>query len=335
MTYPSGKKNVLVTGGAGFIGSHLCDELVKYNHVICVDNFITGSEKNIDHLFRNSNFKFIRHDINEPLRLEEFPELKDFKAELQGVQEIYNLACPTSPREYNNMPIETLLTNSVGTYNILVIAKKYKASVLHLSTSAIYGDIKDFNLVREDNWGSVNPVGPRSCYNEGKRFAESLVYNFHTKEGINTKIARIFNTFGPRMRLDDGRMIPDFIVNALNNNSIIVYGSENEVGSYCYIEDLIDGIIRLMASDINVPINLGSDHPVRLGEIAKKVVELTSSTSKIEYKEQLPYTSSQVIPDIGMAKESLGWFPMVSLIDGLAKTIENMKVNMREFKGKF
>lgn len=333
MTFPSGKKNVLVTGGAGFIGSHLCDELVKTNHVICVDNFITGSEKNIDHLFQNPDFKFIRHDINEPLRLESFPELKEFKAELQGVQEIYNLACPTSPKQYNDLPIETLLTNSVGAYNMLVLAKKYKARFLHLSTSAIYGDIKDANLVREDNPGVVNPIGPRSCYNEGKRFAESLVSNFHTKEGLDTKIARVFNTFGPRMKLDDGRMIPDFAVNALLNKPITVYGTEDEVGSYCYIEDMVEGIVRLMASEINTPVNLGSDRPVHLVELARKIVELTNSNSQIEFKDHLPYTAKQILPDISLAKESLGWFPMVSLIDGLAKTIENMKVHMKEYKG--
>jgi UDP-glucuronate decarboxylase len=333
MTFPSGKKNILVTGGAGFIGSHLCDELVKYNHVICVDNFITGSEKNIDHLLRNPDFKFIRHDITEPLKLENFPELKDFKIELQGVQEIYNLACPTSPREYNNMPIETLLANSFGTYNMLVLAKKYSAKFLHLSTSAIYGEVKESGQVREDNPGIVNPVGPRSCYNEGKRFAESLVANFHTKEGVDTKIARVFNTFGPRMRLDDGRMIPDFINNALNNKTVSVYGAENEMGSYCFVEDLIDGVTRLMASELNLPVNLGSDHPIYVGELAKKIVELCGSTSTLEFKEHLPYTSSQIIPDISLAKESLGWFPMISLIDGLAKTIENMKVHLREYRG--
>jgi UDP-glucuronate decarboxylase len=333
MTYPSGKKNVLVTGGAGFIGSHLCDELVKTNHVICVDNFITGSEKNIDRLLANPDFKFIRHDINEPLRLESFPELKEFKAELQGVQEIYNLACPTSPKQYNDLPIETLLTNSVGVYNVLVLAKRYKARFLHLSTSAVYGDPKESGLIREDNWGNVNPIGPRSCYNEGKRFAESLVTIFHTKEGVDTKIARVFNTFGPRMKLDDGRMIPDFVVNAILNKPIMVYGTEDEVGSYCYIEDMVEGIVRLMASEINTPVNLGSDRPVHLVELARKIIELTNSTSAIEFKDHLPYTAKQVLPDISLAKESLGWFPMVSLIDGLAKTIENMKVHMKEYKG--
>jgi nucleoside-diphosphate-sugar epimerase len=231
------------------------------------------------------------------------------------------------------MPIETLLANSFGTYNMLVLAKKYSAKFLHLSTSAIYGEVKESGQVREDNPGIVNPVGPRSCYNEGKRFAESLVANFHTKEGVDTKIARVFNTFGPRMRLDDGRMIPDFINNALNNKTVSVYGAENEMGSYCFVEDLIDGVTRLMASELNLPVNLGSDHPIYVGELAKKIVELCGSTSTLEFKEHLPYTSSQIIPDISLAKESLGWFPMISLIDGLAKTIENMKVHLREYRG--
>ena len=335
MFYPSGKKNILVTGGAGFIGSHLCDELVKKNHVICVDNFITGSEKNIDQLFSDPAFKFIKHDISVPLKLEDCSELKEFKVELQGIQEIYNLACPTSPQKYNNLPIETLMTNSYGTNNVLLLAKKHKAKILHLSTSAIYGDLDDMNLVREDNWGKVNPIGPRACYNEGKRFAESLVMSYHSKEAINVKIARVFNTYGPRMKLDDGRMIPDFAVNALLNKTVTVYGLEDEMGSYCYIDDMIEGLIRLMNSDINMPINLGSEDTIRIADLAKKIIDLCNSSSKLEFKEHLPYTSKQLVPDIGLAKEGLDWFPMVSLEDGLTKTVEDMKVHLKEYRSNF
>jgi len=332
MNYPSGKKNILVTGGAGFIGSHLCDALAQDNHVICFDNFITGSEKNIDHLLKNPNFEFIKHDITLPFKLEDFPELKKFKAGLQAVQEIYHLACPTSPKEYNRFPIETLMANSHGTFNVLELAKRINASFLFMSTAAIYGELEDANGVKEDNCGNVDPIGPRSCYNEGKRFAESLTNNFHTKEGVNTKIARIFNTFGPRMKLDDGRMIPDFIVNALMQKIVYVYGVETERGSYCYISDMVDGLIKLMATDISAPVNLGSDHSLLLSEVAKKVIKIIGSSSQVEFKEHLPYTAKQIMPDISLAKETIGWFPMVSLEDGLQKTIEYMKVNMGEYK---
>ena len=330
MNYPSGKKNILITGGAGFIGSHLCDILAKDNHVICIDNFITGSEKHIDHLLKNPNFEFIKHDVSEPFKFEDFPELKQFKAELQGVQEIYHLACPTSPKEYNRFPIETLITNSHGTLNTLQIAKKFGSKFLLLSTSAIYGDQEGH--VKEDNWGSINPIGPRSCYNEGKRFTESLTRSFHTKEEVDTKIARVFNTYGPRMKLDDGRMIPDFIVNSLKSEPVTVFGSEEEQGSYCYVQDMVEGIIQVMAADINTPVNLGSDHAVKLVDVAKKVIKMTTSESKIEFKEYPPYTAKQIIPDISLAKETFDWFPMVGLDDGLEKTIENMRVNLGEYK---
>ena len=332
MNYPSGKKNILLTGGAGFIGSHLAGALVRENHVICVDNFITGSEKNIDHLLQNPNFSFVKHDINSPLDLAGLPELKSFKVELQGIQEIYNLACPTSPARYNQLPIETLLTNSAGTYNMLEIAVKYKSKFLHLSTSAIYGELDEVKTVAEDNWGNVDPVGPRSCYNEGKRFAESLVTNYHSKKGVDTRIARVFNTFGPRMKLDDGRMIPDFVASALSNKTVQVYGLETETGSYCYIQDMVEGLIKLMSTDLNTPVNLGSDHAVRIAQVAEEVIKITGSSSKIEFKEHLPYTAKQLIPDISLAKDQLGWFPMISLEEGLAKTIEDMKVNLSEYK---
>ncbi|HPL95332.1 MAG TPA: GDP-mannose 4,6-dehydratase [bacterium] len=329
--YPSGKPNVLITGAAGFIGSHLAEELLKNNHVIAVDNFITGSVKNIDPLLQNQDFEFIKHDLTEPLDFTKFPELKKFKAELQGVQEIYHLACPTSPKEYNKFPLETLKANSHGTLNALELAKQYKAKFLFLSSSAIYGENSTSEPIKEDNRGNVNPIGPRSCYNEGKRFGESLVMNYHLKYGLDTKIARVFNTYGPRMKIDDGRMLPDFIISALKNNPLTIYGTEQDAGSYCYIDDIIEALIRLIKSEINTPVNIGSMHAMRFVEVAKLIIELTNSSSKIKLTAPLPYTASQLIPDITLAKESLDWFPIVSFEDGLKRTIEDMRVHLREY----
>ncbi len=329
--YPSGKPNVLITGGAGFIGSHLADALIRDYHVIAIDNFITGSERNIDHLLQNPEFEFIKHDLTQPLDFAKYPETKKFKVELQGIQEVYHLACPTSPKEYNNFPIETLLANSHATLNALEIAKKNQSKFLFLSSSAVYGEVSGAPI-REDNWGLVDPIGPRSCYNEGKRFAESLIMNYHQKFGLDTKIARVFNTYGPRMRLDDGRMIPDFVISALKNEPVKIYGTESDIGSYCYVSDMIEALMRLIKSEIHTPINLGSMQEIHLVEVAKLIIQLANSSSQIEFQPPLPYTAKQLIPDINLAKESLDWFPMVSLEDGLYKTIEDMKVHLAEYK---
>ncbi|PIR93426.1 NAD-dependent dehydratase, partial [Candidatus Falkowbacteria bacterium CG10_big_fil_rev_8_21_14_0_10_43_10] len=229
------KKNVLVAGGAGFIGSHLCDELVKNNKVICVDNFITGDERNIDHLLKNSSFVFIKADINEPLELESLPELQKFKIQFQGVQEIYNLACPTSPVNFKENKIAALLANSAGVKNLLDLAVKYKATFIQFSSSVVYGPRREEKRnIAEDDFGIVNPVGERSSYDEGKRFAESLVVNYRDVYGLDVKIARIFRTYGPRMKLGDKQMIPDFIVNALENKDLIIYGDKDFHTSLCY-----------------------------------------------------------------------------------------------------
>jgi len=331
---PSGKPNILITGGAGFIGSHLADALVNQNHIIVVDNFITGSEKNIDLLLQNPNFEFIKHDLTKPFDLTKFPELKKFKVELQGVQEIYHLACPTSPKEYSKFPIETLMTNSYATWNALEIAKQFKSKFLFLSSSSIYGDLDANQAIKEDNWGHVNPIGPRSCYNEGKRFAESLIMNYHEKFNIDTKIARVFNTYGPRMKTDDGRMIPDQIVAALANKDLVIYGTENDEGSYCYIQDLIEALTRLIKSDLNKPVNLGSTEKHKLKDVAGFIANLTSSKSEIKFEKIPEYSAKQqLIPDISLAKQEIDWFPIVTLEEGLQKTIEDMKVKVREYRG--
>ncbi len=316
------RKNVLVAGGAGFIGSHLCDELIKTANVICVDNFVTGSEENIDLLLQSPHFKFIKHDLREPLALENFPELEVFKVSIQGVQEIYNLACPTSPKQYNLVPIETLITNSEAARYLLELAVKYHSKFLHASSSAIYGDPKGEEMFEESYWGFVDPIGPRSCYNEGKRFAESLVTNYGTHKNVSVRIARIFNTYGPRMKQNDGRMIPDFILHALRNEPLLVYGSVNNEATYCYVSDMVDALMKLMEYESGGVFNLGSLDRKTVGEIANKIIELTGSTSAVKEAEPLPYLAKQGLPDINKAKEALGWFPLIPLKEGLSKTID-------------
>jgi UDP-glucuronate decarboxylase len=322
------KKNILVFGGAGFIGSHLCDELIQENKVICVDNFITGKERNIEHLLVNPDFEFVKHDTTQSLDLEKLPELKKFKVEYQGVQEIYYLASPSSPKAYNLYPIETLLANSSGVKNALDLAVKYNAKFLFASSSAIYGEPnEEKTLFREDYYGYFNPVGPRSCYAEAKRFGESLTMNYRNKFNLDTKIVRIFNTYGPRLQLDDGRMIPEMTRQALNNEEIVIYGNEGSFGSYCYIADLIKALTKMMSSAESGPINLGSEWENNLTDIAKIIISLTGSQSKIVYQSLSPLLARQGIADISMAKEKLGWFPVVLITDGLKETVEYLKAS--------
>lgn len=319
------RKNILVTGGAGFIGSHLCDELIKKHKVICIDNFVTGAEENINHLLRHPDFEFIKHDMSEPLDLETLPELKPFKVAFQGIQEVFNLACPTSPKDYNASPIETLLANSFGTRHALDLAVKYGAKFLHVSTSAVYGEPLESTPFPENYWGYVDPIGPRSAYNEGKRFAESLVMNYKKKFHLDTKIVRMFNTFGPRMRLTDGRMIPDFIKNALNNQPMTIYGTAEDRSTYCYISDMIEGLIRMMNSNEAGPINLGNPEVHKVRDVATTIMQLANSRSTIHYEAHLPYTARQGVPNIRLAKEKLGWFPVIPLNEGLQRTVEYMR----------
>ena len=303
-------KTVLVTGGAGFIGSHLVEKLLEHgNEVLCVDNFFTGSKKNIEHLLDNPRFELIRHDIVFPLYVE--------------VDEIYNFASPASPIHYQYNPIKTLKTNIVGTINMLGLAKRTKAKILQASTSEVYGD----PLVHpqpETYYGNVNPLGPRACYDEGKRAAETLFMDYHRENKVKIKIIRIFNTYGPRMHPNDGRVVSNFIVQALRNEPITIFGDGTQTRSFQYIDDLIRGILLMMntGDDFIGPVNLGNPQEFRIIDLAKKIVELTGSRSKFKFLPLPQDDPKKRKPDITLAREKLGWSPRVSLEQGLVKTIE-------------
>lgn len=319
------RKNVLVVGGAGFIGSHLCTELVRQSKVICVDNFTTGSEENIDHLLNNPYFRFIRHDMSAPLDFTKFSELESFQIEFQGIQEIYNCACPTSSKHFEKFYLETLLANSYVVKNALDIAVMHQAKFLHLSTSAVYGDPLDFQTsFSESYWGFVNPVGLRSCYNEGKRFAETFVSTYRRRYNVDAKIARLFNVYGPNMRSDSGRMIPDMIKQASENNDVVIYGDGTEQKSYCYVSDIVDGLLKFMQSQEMGPMNFGSTELFSIRFIAERIIQVLGSPSKFLYEPPLPAITRQVVPDISLAKNRLGWYPIVRLADGLSRTIQEM-----------
>ncbi len=307
------RKRVLVTGGAGFLGSFLCERLLKDNcDVICVDNFYTGTKRNIVHLLDNPYFELQRHDITFPLYLE--------------VDEIYNLACPASPIHYQNDPVQTTKVNVHGAINMLGLAKRVKAKILQASTSEVYGD-PTVHPQREDYRGNVNCIGPRSCYDEGKRCAETLFFDYHRQHGIKIKVARIFNTYGPRMHPKDGRVISNFIVQALSNQDITVYGDGRQTRSFCYVDDLIEGLVRLMNSpdDFTGPANIGNPGEYTILQLAEKIIEMTGASSKILFKPLPQDDPLQRKPDIELAKERLGWQPEVGLADGLRLTIDYFK----------
>ena len=302
-------ENVLVTGGAGFIGSHLCDFLLEKDyHVICVDNLLTGNEKNISHLLNNENFEFINHNVTKYIKIN------------KSLNYILHFASPASPIDYLELPIQTLKVGSLGTHNTLGLAKEKKATFLLASSSEVYGD----PLVHpqpETYWGNVNPIGPRGVYDEAKRFGEAITLAYHRVHKIDTKIARIFNTFGPRMRINDGRVVPNFISQALENKPLTVYGDGSQTRSFCYISDMVDGVYRLMLFNETDPVNLGNPEEMSIIDFAKKIKKLTKSNSKIIF-EDLPVDDPKVRqPDITRAKEVLGWRPKVSLDEGLKNTI--------------
>jgi UDP-glucuronate decarboxylase len=307
------KKKILITGGAGFLGSHLCERLLKEgNEVICVDNFFTGQKKNVVHLLENPFFELIRHDITMPFFIE--------------VDQIYNLACPASPIHYQYNAIKTIKTSVMGAINMLGLAKRIKARVLQASTSEVYGD-PEIHPQTEEYWGHVNPIGIRACYDEGKRCAESLFVNYHRQNDVRIKIMRIFNTYGPRMHPNDGRVVSNFIVQALNGQDITIYGDGNQTRSFCYVDDLLEGMIRLMNSreDFTGPVNVGNPNEFTIRELAEMVIELTGSSSKIIYQPLPADDPMQRQPDISLAKKELGWEPGIQLREGLAKTIEYFK----------
>ena len=301
-------KKILVTGGAGFLGSHLCERLVKQgHHVLCVDNYFTGSKKNIEHLLKFPNFEVIRQDICIPLYVE--------------VDEIYNLACPASPQHYQHDPIQTMKTSVIGAFNMLGLAKRTGAKILQASTSECYGD-PAVHPQPEGYWGNVNPIGIRSCYDEGKRAAETLFMDYHRKHGVDTKIMRIFNTYGPKMAEGDGRVVSNFIVQALRGEDITIYGEGDQTRSFCYFEDLLDGMMLLMHSDYHEPVNIGNPGEFTIKELAEKVIKLTKSKSKIGFMDLPKDDPKQRKPDITLAKALLDWEPKIKLDKGLVKTID-------------
>lgn len=314
---------VLVLGGAGFIGSHLCDQLVKDHNVICIDNFVTSSQSNITHLLRNRNFVFIRHDINTPLDLESIPELERFSINIAGIKSVYHLACPTSPKNFEKHRIQTVLTNSLGTRNALDIALKYEASFLLASSCVVYGGAEEGNYIfNEDMIGCVDNMGPRACYDEGKRFAETMAMTYRDFYKLDVKIARIFRTYGPRMPLNDGQMIPDFIIHALDNKPLFIYGEPSFSSSFCYVSDVVGGIIKLMNSDLKKPVNIGSPDSYLIKEVAEYIIGLLNSKSVIKYEPPLTFMRPLGLPDITLAKETFSWFPIVTMMEGLRRTVE-------------
>lgn len=302
-------KKILVTGGAGFLGSHLCEKLVGDGHdVICLDNFFTGNKNNIIHLMGSSHFELIRHDIINPIYLE--------------VDEIYNLACPASPVHYQYNPIKTIKTNVLGSINVLGIAKRTRAKILQASTSEIYGD-PDVHPQNESYWGKVNPIGIRSCYDEGKRAAECLMMDYRRQNAVNTKIVRIFNTYGPRMAVHDGRVVSNFIVQALQNENITIYGNGSQTRSFCYVDDMIEGLVKMMNApdDFFGPVNIGNPDEFTILEMAETVIRLTHSRSKLEFLPLPADDPTQRKPDISLAREKFRWDPHTHLEEGLDKTI--------------
>ena len=303
------RKRILITGGAGFLGSHLCERLLKEgNDVICLDNFFTGSKDNIIHLMDDHHFELLRHDVVNPLFIE--------------VDEIYNLACPASPPHYQYNPIKTNKTSVMGAINMLGLAKRVKGRILQASTSEVYGD-PAVHPQTEDYWGNVNPIGARSCYDEGKRCAETLFFDYHREHKLRIKVVRIFNTYGPKMHPHDGRVVSNFIIQALKGEDITIYGEGLQTRSFCYVDEMIDGFIRMMATDDSVtgPVNLGNPGEFTIRELAEKIVDMTGSSSKLVYKPLPSDDPRQRQPDITLAKKTLGWEPKIKLEEGLVKTI--------------
>jgi UDP-glucuronate decarboxylase len=323
------KKNVIVAGGAGFIGSHLSDYLLKDSHVICIDNFCVSSERNIDLLLRNPDFEFIKYDLSAPIDLLKFKELDRFKIKFQGIQEIYNLACPTSAKGFDKYRIQTLDASSVVIKNVLDLAVKYGSKLVHGSSSVVYGPRHPDNaLFTETDIGLTDQLSPRACYDQGKKFSETMVATYAEVYKLDAKIARIFRTYGPRERLFDGEMIPDFIVDALDGRDLVIYGDETFSTSLTYVSDIVQGLIKLMSAPFGTgAVNLGTDYELRLVDVANKIIELASSSSRVRFEEPLLFMTPLGLPDITKAKERLGWMPIVRLEDGIMRSIESARAN--------
>ncbi len=318
MKRPDERRRVLVTGGAGFLGSHLCERLVEAGHeVVCADNLYTGNRDNLRGLLGHHRFEFLRHDVTLPLVVE--------------VDEIYNLACPASPIYYQQDPVQTTKTSVHGAINMLGLAKRTRARILQASTSEVYGD-PQVHPQREDYWGHVNPIGARACYDEGKRCAETLCFDYHRQYGLDVKVARIFNTYGPRMHPNDGRVVSNFILQALSDAPITLYGTGTQTRSFCYVDDLIDGLVRLMEAgpDIHGPVNLGNQEEFTIRELAEQVLRLTGSRSELVFRPLPEDDPKQRQPDCTLAKQALGWEATTSLEEGLVQTIDYFR---REYRG--
>jgi UDP-glucuronate decarboxylase len=307
------RKRILVTGGAGFLGSHLIDRLMAQGHeVICVDNLFTGSKRNVEHLHANPRFEFLRHDVCNPLKVE--------------VDEIWNLACPASPVHYQYNPVLTTKTSVMGAMNMLGLAKRLRCPIFQASTSEVYGD-PEVHPQREDYWGHVNPIGTRACYDEGKRCAETLFFDYHRQHDVAIKVARIFNTYGPRMHPRDGRVVSNFITQALAGEDLTIYGDGSQTRSFCYVDDLIDGFLKLMAAPAEVtgPVNLGNPHEFTMLELAERVLKLTGARVKVVHQPLPDDDPRQRRPDISLARQKLGWEPKVQLAEGLEQTIAHFR----------
>lgn len=311
-------KRILITGGAGFIGSHLCEKLLEGGHeIICVDNFFTGQKRNVTHLVNNPRFELLRHDITFPLYVE--------------VDEIYNLACPASPVHYQYNPVQTVKTSVHGSINMLGLAKRTRSKILQASTSEVYGDPEIHPQV-ESYWGHVNPIGPRACYDEGKRCSETLYMSYYYQNKVEVKIVRIFNTYGPRMHPDDGRVISNFVIQALKNEDVTIYGDGSQSRSFCYVDDMVQGLLLMMDTsfDFPGPLNLGNPGEYTIGELAEKIIALAGSSSKIIYRPLPEDDPRRRRPDIALAREKLGWQPAVELEEGLKKTIAYFEKTLSE-----
>ena len=316
------RKRILVTGGAGFLGSHLIDRLLGQGHeILCVDNLFTGTKRNIDHLHDEPRFEFMRHDVTQPLVVE--------------VDEIYNLACPASPIHYQHDPVQTTKTSVHGAINMLGLAKRLKCKIFQASTSEVYGD-PHVHPQTEDYWGNVNPIGERSCYDEGKRCAETLFFDYHRQHALEIKVVRIFNTYGPRMHHADGRVVSNFIVQALQGNDITIYGDGSQTRSFCYVDDLIEGFLRLMNTgpEVTGPVNIGNPGEFTIKELAEKVISMTGSKSKLTFLDLPSDDPKQRRPDIAKARELLDWQPTIQLEEGLAKTIAYFEQRLPEIMGR-